>query len=479
MSAVMSRPAADFASSDQQSIDELDVAICRLVRQMNAESYRMLVLVREFDDRFGWAKWTFRNCAEWLAWRCGISLSAAREKVRTAQALRHLRAISAAFSDGRLSYSKVRALTRVAHEHDEDLLLAYALQATATQVEERCRQIRNVAPESQRSAQRAWQRRSLSVWRNEGTNTLRITVEVPIEEGELITRALDCAVAAGEVSTAVGPDAVAESPGSGWRAQQADALVAVAKAYLDGGSAGEAERGSTADHYQVVVHVDDTALRGGLGRADLPIDTVKRLMCDGSVITIVEDDRGTPLDVGRKQRTVPTALKRALWSRDRGCSFPGCDRKRYLDAHHLHHWAEGGDTSLDNLTLLCTHHHRSLHEGGFRIHRDADGGLCFERADGRTIPRFGYRPDDWEDEDATNPSAEGFSTAMVRDPAAVYRIVSDARRAASESPPRPLRSFDAITVSVSMRRTSAVWPSTSIDRTSGQFAPEPRHPEPA
>ena len=141
---------------DSRSIDELDVAICRLVRQMNAESYRMLVLVREFDDRFGYAKWTFKSCAEWLAWRCGISLSAAREKVRTAQALRTLPEISAAFADGRLSYSKVRALTRVAHVHDEDLLLAYALQATAAQVEERCRQIRNVIAGIRARARRAW-----------------------------------------------------------------------------------------------------------------------------------------------------------------------------------------------------------------------------------------------------------------------------------------------------------------------------------
>ena len=81
MSAVMSSAAFDsaVASNDSRSIDDLDVAICRLVRQMNAESYRMLVLVREFDDRFGYAKWTFKSCAEWLAWRCGISLSAARE----------------------------------------------------------------------------------------------------------------------------------------------------------------------------------------------------------------------------------------------------------------------------------------------------------------------------------------------------------------------------------------------------------------
>src|SRR5262245_65434918 len=111
MVAQTSSGSAAISQPVERSIDELDVEICRLARQMNAKSYRMLVLVRDFDDRFGFAKWGYRNCAEWLAWRCGISFSAAREKVRTAQALRSLPAISAAFAEGRLSYSKVRALT--------------------------------------------------------------------------------------------------------------------------------------------------------------------------------------------------------------------------------------------------------------------------------------------------------------------------------------------------------------------------------
>jgi hypothetical protein len=179
--------------------------------------------------------------------------------VRTAHALRTLPAISAAFAEGRLSYSKVRALTRVAHEHDEDLLLAYALTAAAPRVEERCRQIRNVAPESAHHARRAWENRSLTMWRDEARGLLRLTVEVPIEEGELIARALDCAVAGGEVTTDVDPDAIAESKGIAWRAHQADAFVAVAKSYLDGGHGGEG--GSTADHHQVVVHADATALQ--------------------------------------------------------------------------------------------------------------------------------------------------------------------------------------------------------------------------
>jgi len=435
MSAVMSSPALDSALSravdHERSIDELDAAIGRLVRQMNADSYRMLVLVREFDDRLGWMKWSCKSCAEWLAWRCGFSLSAAREKVRTAQALRGLPKISAAFAEGRLSYTKVRALTRVAHAQDEDLLLAYALNAPAPRVEERCRQIRNAQPDSVRHAWHVWESRSLTVFRDEARGTLRLTVELPIDEGELIVRALDCAVAAGEVTTDPSPDAIAEPKGTAWRAQQADALVAVAQSYLDGGQDRE---GATADHYQVVVHTDAKSLRGGAGCADLPIETVKRLLCDCSLVTVVEDESGNPLDVGRKQRTVSTPLRRALYARDRGCTFPGCHRQRYLAGHHLHHWAHGGETNPDNMTLLCTYHHRLLHEGGFRIVREGDDTLRFVRADGRTIPRGGYRLEDFVDDDIgaetdQRPSAEGFRTHAVqpprdevREPRAFYRV---------------------------------------------------------
>lgn len=430
MSAVMSSPAPDFhAPPDPRSVDELDAAIGRLVRQMNADSYRMLKLVREFDDRFGWKKWSFKSCAEWLAWRSSITLSAAREKVRAAHALRALPGISAAFADGRLSYSKVRALTRVAHAGDEDLLLAHALEATVAQVEERCRQIRNVSPDSVHHARRAWEHRSLTVWRDEARGTMRFTVEVPIDEGELVVRALDCAVAGGEVTTDVDPEAIAESKGTAWRAQQADALVAVARSYLDGGSTGEG--GSTADHHQVVVHADAKSLAGGTGLADLPIATVKRLLCDCSIVLVAEDAAGNPLDVGRKQRTVSTALRRALYARDRGCTFPGCQRKRYLAGHHLHHWIKGGETNPDNMTLLCGHHHRQLHEGGFSIARDEGGTLRFVTADGRSIPRHGYRLEDFVDDGDEGPSREGFCTATVRrdwersevrETAAIYRL---------------------------------------------------------
>jgi hypothetical protein len=256
--------------------------------------------------------------------------------------LRRLPAISKVFAEGRLSYSKVRALTRVADLYQEDLLLQYALEATVPAVEERCRQIRNVAPESAHHARRAWAGRALTMWRDEGRGLMRLTVEVPIEEGELISRALDCAVAAGEVTTEIDPRAAGESRGAGWRAQQADALVAVVKSYLGGEHGGEG--GATADHYQVVVHADAKAVKGGGGCSDLPIDTVKRLLCDCSLVLVAEDDKGNPVDVGRKQRTVSTPLRRALYARDRKCTFPGCQRMRYLAGHHVKHWIDGGET---------------------------------------------------------------------------------------------------------------------------------------
>ncbi len=423
-------PSAVRADPDR-SIDDLDAEICRLASRINAVNYQLLVLVREFDDRMGWGKWGHPSCAAWLSWRCGISLSAAREKVRTAQALRELPAISLAFREGRLSYTKVRALTRVAAQHGENSLLRYALDATAPDVEERCQQIRNVHPDSVHDARRAWEARWLSASRNAARGTLCMRVELPIEVGELVLKAIERAMEQDGVA-----NAVAEASKSSFFSQQADALVAISRAYLNGGASDSADSASTADRYQVVVHVDEAALHGGAGRADAPLETVKRLACDASLVVVTEDERGRPLDVGRKQRLVSTPLRRALLARDRHCRFPGCHRTRFVAAHHVDHWVDGGETSIDNLMLLCSYHHQLLHEGGYRIRRDYQGEHYFVRADGRAIPRCGYRAadftDDFDGEQAVeNPSVESHAhpnadcenpSMEVREPRAIYRV---------------------------------------------------------
>ena len=105
------------------------------------------------------------------------------------------------------------------------------------------------------------------------------------------------------------------------------------------------------------------------------------------------------MSVGRKCRTVPTGIKKALWARDKGCAFPGCSHKRFVDAHHVKHWSVGGETSLENLMLLCSSHHRLVHEGGYTIRKDHRGQWYFKRPDGRAVPATGYHPHDMIDDD--------------------------------------------------------------------------------
>jgi hypothetical protein len=134
---------------------------------------------------------------------------------------------------------------------------------------------------------------------------------------------------------------------------------------------------------------DETAAEGGACQLEhgpaLDPETARRLACDASVVRIVERD-GRPLSIGRKRRSVPPALRRALRTRDGTCRFPGCQQHRFLHAHHIDHWARGGRTDLSNLVHLCAHHHRLVHEGGYRIERRRRGELCFRRPDGRELP---------------------------------------------------------------------------------------------
>lgn len=149
-----------------------------------------------------------------------------------------------------------------------------------------------------------------------------------------------------------------------------------------------------------MVHVDVETLADAAEEPSVPLehrhceledgpalarDSVRRLCCDRSVLAIPRDAQGNPLNIGRKTRTIPHAIRRALTVRDKGCTFPGCTCKRYVDGHHIQHWADGGETSLDNLTLLCRHHHRLVHEGGFSVTRAHDGRLIFTRPDGRVL----------------------------------------------------------------------------------------------
>ena len=119
------------------------------------------------------------------------------------------------------------------------------------------------------------------------------------------------------------------------------------------------------------------------GGIHVSAETSRRLSCEASLVEMREGAEGSALDVGRKTRTIPAAIRRALTARDERCRFPGCTARR-CDAHHIAHWADGGATSLDNLVLLCRRHHRMVHEGGYGISRGWNN-VTFVRPDGRRI----------------------------------------------------------------------------------------------
>jgi hypothetical protein len=392
-------------ATEPTPIEELDRNILILCGRINTATYELLVLVREFDERAGWLKWGMQNCAEWLAWRCDFSMTTALEKVRVAHALKWLPAISQGFSTGTLSYSKVRALTRVANRHNENDLLSFALRHSAAHVAERCRELRCGTDASTDEAARAFANRSLRIRRDHQRSMMSITIELPIDAGELLEKALD--KARDDVCLQV-PDLVDTS----WSTRQADALVNVLKGYLHGD-----DTSSHSDDYLVTIHVDQSALAGQEGRSALPIESVKRICCDGHAVVLTENEKGEPLSIGRKTRLVPKAIERALHARDHGCCrFPGCGNRRYLHSHHVEHWSNGGETSLGNLMLLCTKHHTLVHEGGFRIERDFRNRWSFLRPDGIAVPECGYRSSDRVDDAEAYeiPPAGGLLSAVER-----------------------------------------------------------------
>ncbi len=139
-------------------------------------------------------------------------------------------------------------------------------------------------------------------------------------------------------------------------------------------------------------------------------------------MVLTEDENGEPLSIGRKSRVIPKAIERALRARDSSCcQFPGCNNHRFLHSHHVEHWSSGGETSLDNLMLLCTKHHTLVHEGGFRIEKDFLDRWYFRRPDGIAVPECGYVPQDMMDTETVeisnpydNPPAGGLLSVAER-----------------------------------------------------------------
>lgn len=369
--------------------------ITELAAHINAATYRLLALIREFDERHGWSGAGLKSCAHWLNWKCGINLGAAREKVRVAQALQQLPQISMALRSGRISYSKVRAMTRVATAQNEEYLLMIADHGTASHVERLVRNYRKI--KRSEALERDKQHHALRElnWYIDDDGSYVLKARLSPEQGARITLALDSAMAAiceeqyhAAADVSAETSVYTETPIA---ARRADALERLAEAYLSGDES--AARGG--DRYTLHLHTDiNTLQEDGEGAESelaaggcVSAETSRRLACDCGVVHWLEGADGTTLDIGRRARSIAPAIRRALERRDGGCRFPGCTARHYVDAHHIRHWADGGETKLNNLLLLCRHHHRLVHEGGYGLAMKVAGEPVFTAPNGQRIPQ--------------------------------------------------------------------------------------------
>ncbi len=377
-------------------LEWLETQICELAGHLTAATARFLVLLGDFDDRRGWASWDFPSCAAWLSWKCQLTAGTAREHVRVARALRTLPVLSGEFAAGRMSYAKIRALTRIATPATEAGLAELAGPMTANQLERFARAHRKVTRADDGYA--AMMRRV--TWRHEDDGSLAMTVRLPPADGAVVLQALRAA--AGDLEHPHGappqtprPDEATAARPVVTPASLADALVEVAGAFLGG----KIDRASNPDIYQVIVHVGTDALTapepaGHPAHPDrchledgpaISTAAAQLISCFATSSWMLHDHLGSLIDVGRRHRTPPPALRRAVRERDQyRCQYPGCDSRR-TDIHHIRHWSKGGKTRLTNLILLCRAHHVIIHDGGYVITTTA-GAFTFTTPGGQAIP---------------------------------------------------------------------------------------------
>jgi hypothetical protein len=390
----MSTPIDAEAAASDARLERMD-RVALLYAEITAATRGFLAALAESDRHRDWAGEGFGSCSEWLAWRLGITRNTANEKVRVARALERLPLTSEAMAHGQLSFSKVRALTRVATPDSERELLTYARSISAGGLERFVRSWREIDGEDEAARERRMHaRRTLSVFPGEDGMYVvrgRLMPEVAAVLMRAIEAASDALYAeegrgggagAGGTGVAGGDPDAADPEEADRRAaarRRADALGLLAERALADGL-----NGSRTERYQVVVHLAEGGAHLDDGAAVTAV-TGQRLACDAGRVDVTHATDGSVLDVGRRTRTVPASLRRALEVRDGGCRFPAC-RSRFTDAHHIVHWTDGGETRLDNLLLLCKRHHRRVHEGGVTVCMDRDRQVVFFTPDGKAIP---------------------------------------------------------------------------------------------
>lgn len=345
-----------------------------------------------------WREQGATSMTGWLTGRFGWAWSTAREHVRVAEALVGLPAIRDAGRRGRLSWDQVRPLVRFA---DPETDAAWAERAVRMRPSTLYLEARRREEVRAHDAETDHRRRYLSLQWDQDRAFLHLEGMLAREQGAVLETAL------GARAEKVSTDPEADDRRG---ARLVDAFVGA----IAGGRGRPPET-------TLVVHADASVLVQHRGDASpprkrpsshrlplaetetgvrLPEEAVRRLACDAEVEWILERE-ARPIGVGRQGRKVPGWLRRQVAHRDRECRFPGCAGRSYLHVHHVRHWVEGGPTDLGNLILLCSAHHRAVHEGGWHVRGDPNEEVSFHGPRRRPLRRWG--PDETGAERGRDP----------------------------------------------------------------------------
>jgi hypothetical protein len=333
----------------------------------------LLRAVAEICRTGAWRGEGARDAAHLLQMRYGISAWKANRWVGAAHALERLPLLSRALEAGEIGIDKALELSRFATPETEQKLIRWAREVSCRAVRERADRSVRADIATDREAKAA---RFLTWWWMAEDRRLGIHAELPPAEGAVVLRAIERVA-----------DTLPQMPGEEGPAfvdaRRADALVALCSARL----ATDPEP----DRATVLVHTTAEALARGTGSEleEGPVlhpETVRRLLCTARVQMLVEDPKGDVVALARMRREPPAWMVRQVRYRDRGCRFPGCGTRAFTQAHHIRWRRQGGRTELENLLLLCSFHHRLVHEDGWRVRRDPEGVVRWFRPDGA-----GYR----------------------------------------------------------------------------------------
>jgi hypothetical protein len=385
-------------------------ATARLKAAQAALGERQYELLEAIADCSRYETWRADGCRDfnqWVAAQIQTSSWNARRWANAAMALPELPGVAEALIEGRLSIDKVLELSRFATPETERRLISWAKRVTPATI----RRAADVASAPDRKeTMESDKSRDLDYWWTDDGRRLWLEGSWPSEQGAVIAKSLDRM--AGRLPDIVDDEDEPQSFETSLGTRRADALVALASHQI--------AEDADADRATVVVHVDVETLGSEQGGGEVEgggvvgAESARRLACDGRIEFAFHDFRGRTVGVDRAARAPSAWLMRQLRHRDRGCTFPGCDARWFLHAHHIWHWGRGGPTDLDNLVLVCTFHHKLLHEYGWQVELDSRDVVTWRRPDGTA-----FDPNSFEARNLTEraPALPAFEQVLV--PAAI------------------------------------------------------------